>query len=111
VKECPVGKTLIKASHIIAFDRAEHRYLLDGQLVYEGDAIVRVGRDYQGRADDVIDATGKIVINGRVVLEAQKVLGLGARNAVPRGGVSDVSVDVGLDRTAFACHPRTGTSK
>jgi 5-methylthioadenosine/S-adenosylhomocysteine deaminase len=51
-----MGKTLVKASHIIAFDRIKHRYLLNGHLVCDGDTIVCVGRDCEGRVGKVIGA-------------------------------------------------------
>ncbi len=37
-------RTLIKASHVAAYDGARHRHLRDGVVVFEGDTIVFVGR-------------------------------------------------------------------
>jgi cytosine/adenosine deaminase-related metal-dependent hydrolase len=49
-------KTLIKASFIIAFDGTQHKYILDGELVYEGDSILYVGKNYPGEVEQIIDA-------------------------------------------------------
>ncbi|MBI5879246.1 MAG: amidohydrolase family protein [Chloroflexi bacterium] len=59
-------RTLIKASHIIAFDGKQHRYLKDGVVVYEGDSIIHVGRKFDGTLDHLIDATGKLVTPGLI---------------------------------------------
>src|SRR5262249_46618191 len=57
-------RTVIRASHIIAYDGAGHRYLRDGVVVYEGDTIVHVGKQWEGTADHTIDAPGKLVPRG-----------------------------------------------
>ncbi len=57
-------RTVIRASHIIAYDGTGHRYLKDGVVVYEGNTIVHVGTTFDGTADQTIDATGKIVTPG-----------------------------------------------
>jgi len=59
-------RTLIKASHIIAYDGKQHRYLKDGVVVYEGDTIIQVGKKFDGTVDNVIDATNKVVTPGLV---------------------------------------------
>jgi len=60
----PNPRTLIRASHIIAFDGARHRYLKDGVVVYEGDTIIHVGKKFDGTIDHLIDATNKVVTPG-----------------------------------------------
>ena len=62
----PGERTLIKASHVIAHDGREHRHLRDGAVAFEGDTIVFVGRKFDGHADRVIDATGKVLTPGFV---------------------------------------------
>ncbi len=57
-------RTLIKASHIIAFDGKRHRYLKDGVVVYEGDSIIHVGKKFEGQVDHIIDAHHKMVTPG-----------------------------------------------
>jgi 5-methylthioadenosine/S-adenosylhomocysteine deaminase len=56
--------TAIKASHIIAYDGQQHRQLEQGVVVYEGNTIRYVGKDYPGAVDRTLDATGKIVTPG-----------------------------------------------
>jgi len=45
--------TRIKASYIIAFDGERHRYLLNGELVYQGEDIIYVGKQYEGEVDEI----------------------------------------------------------
>ncbi|WP_419898501.1 chlorohydrolase family protein [Roseomonas sp. USHLN139] len=59
-----MARTLIRASHIIAYQDGGHRHLKDGVVVYEGDTILHVGRDFEGEVDHTIDATGKLVTPG-----------------------------------------------
>jgi 5-methylthioadenosine/S-adenosylhomocysteine deaminase len=60
----PMPRTVIRASHIIAYQDGGHRHLKDGVVVYEGDTIVHVGQDYDGPSDHVIDAKDKVVTPG-----------------------------------------------
>jgi 5-methylthioadenosine/S-adenosylhomocysteine deaminase len=57
-------KTKIRASYIIAFDGRVHRYLRDGELVFEGEDILYVGKNYEGEVAKTIDAAGKIISPG-----------------------------------------------
>ncbi|ONG54979.1 amidohydrolase [Pseudoroseomonas deserti] len=59
-----MARTLIRASHIIAYQDGGHRHLKDGVVVYENDTIIHVGRDFEGPVDHTIDATGKLVTPG-----------------------------------------------
>lgn len=63
-------RTVIRASHIVAFQEGGHRYLQDGVIVIEGNTIAHVGRQYAGPADETIDATGKIVTPGLISCHA-----------------------------------------
>ncbi len=77
----------VDASFIVGFDGESHALLRDGVLVYEGDTIIHVGRSYQGQADEVIDASGKMVIPGFVDLHAhitQSPLSQGMKEDLPR---------------------------
>ncbi len=57
-------KTAIKASHIIAYDGKGHRHLEGGVVVYEGNTILYVGKEYPGAVEHSIDATGKVITPG-----------------------------------------------
>ena len=65
-------RTRIDASHVIAYDEraGAHRYLRDGTVVVEGDRVVHVGKGFAGRADETIDARGRIVAPGFVNVHA-----------------------------------------
>lgn len=57
-------RRVIKASHIIAYQNGGHRHLRDGVVVWEGNQVVHVGKSFDGEADEVVDASGKIVTPG-----------------------------------------------
>jgi cytosine/adenosine deaminase-related metal-dependent hydrolase len=92
-----VGKTRIDASFIIAFDGTGHRYLRDGQLVYEGDTILYVGKGYPGRVDDVIDAAGKIVSPGFIDTHIHMQESVLDRSFVEGGGSPEFGGDTLID--------------
>jgi cytosine/adenosine deaminase-related metal-dependent hydrolase len=56
--------TMIRASHIIAFQDGGHRHLKNGVVVYEDGTIRHVGQGYDGPVDEVIEAEGKVVTPG-----------------------------------------------
>jgi len=59
-------RTVIRASHIIAYDGRGHRHLRDGVAVIEGNSILHVGKTWDGTAEHEIDATGHVVTPGLV---------------------------------------------
>jgi cytosine/adenosine deaminase-related metal-dependent hydrolase len=59
-------RTLIRASHIIAFQDGEHRHLRDGVIVVDGNEVVHVGTTFDGTTDQEIDATGMVVTPGLI---------------------------------------------
>lgn len=59
-------RTLIRASHVIAYQDGGHRHLRDGVVVLEDDRILYVGRDFDGPVDKTIDAKGKVVTPGLI---------------------------------------------
>jgi cytosine/adenosine deaminase-related metal-dependent hydrolase len=64
-----MGRTCIKnADWIVAWDKAggRHTYLTGGDLVFSGDKIEFVGRDYKGQADETIDGRGLMVMPGLI---------------------------------------------
>jgi cytosine/adenosine deaminase-related metal-dependent hydrolase len=64
------GRTKITGGTVIAWRDGAHRVLDDGVLVFEGNEIVHLGRDYDGAADQEIRAAGKLVIPGFVSTHA-----------------------------------------
>lgn len=56
----------IDASHVIAFQHGEHRYLLDGVVVIEDNEIIHVGprESWHEPVDESIDARGMVVTPG-----------------------------------------------
>ena len=63
-------RTLVRGRWVVGFDGREHRLIDDGVVVYEADRIVHVGRSYEGDVDEVIDASGRLVIPGLVNIHA-----------------------------------------
>jgi 5-methylthioadenosine/S-adenosylhomocysteine deaminase len=60
-----MARKVIRAGHVIAFQDGGHRHLQDGVVVIEDDRIVHVGGgDFDGQADEIIDAKDKIVTPG-----------------------------------------------
>jgi cytosine/adenosine deaminase-related metal-dependent hydrolase len=66
----PSRRLVVRASHIVAYQDGGHRYLRDGVIVIEGNAITQVGRQFAGEVDEVIDATHKIVTPGLISCHA-----------------------------------------
>src|SRR5829696_5999684 len=62
----PPKVTLIDGGIVVAYQAGEHVLLSPGQVVYAGDCILFVGRDYAGPVDVRIDAAGKLVIPGLI---------------------------------------------
>ncbi|NLL36285.1 MAG: amidohydrolase family protein [Fretibacterium sp.] len=63
-------RTKLSAKYVIAFDGARHILLRDGQVVFEGNSIVFVGRDYPGSCDEELDCGNAIISPGFVDLDA-----------------------------------------
>jgi cytosine/adenosine deaminase-related metal-dependent hydrolase len=59
-------RRLIKASHIVAFQKGGHRHLRDGVVIVEDDRIAGVAKTFEGHADEIVDATGRIVTPGLI---------------------------------------------
>jgi len=62
--------TLIKGSWVVGYDGERHRLITDGEVAYEDDRVVYVGRNYEGSPDRVIDARGKLVSPGFINIHA-----------------------------------------
>ncbi|MGY3340675.1 cytosine/adenosine deaminase-related metal-dependent hydrolase [Streptomyces filamentosus] len=66
-------RTLVTASHVIGYDHRadDHVLIRDGQVVYEGNRIVHVGRGHDpADCDEVVDAGQALVGPGFVDLDA-----------------------------------------
>src|SRR6202521_2283579 len=57
-------RTKIAATWIVAHERGKHALVRDGEVVFEGNRVLHVGKGFEGRVDNTIDATGKLVAPG-----------------------------------------------
>src|SRR5690606_26544157 len=62
--ETPSMKTLVKAGWLLAYENGSHVIIKDGELVYEGSQVLYAGKSFEGHADRVLDARGKLVSPG-----------------------------------------------
>jgi cytosine/adenosine deaminase-related metal-dependent hydrolase len=65
-----MATTRIKARYVIGYDGTGHRTLRDAEVVYQGDSIIFVGRDYGGPVDQEIDGGNAILGPGFIDLNA-----------------------------------------
>jgi 5-methylthioadenosine/S-adenosylhomocysteine deaminase len=54
----------INARTIVAYQNGEHRVLDGGCVVVEGNEIIHVGKDFEGRVDQTVDATDRVITPG-----------------------------------------------
>src|SRR5271156_1000047 len=57
-------RTAISASWIVSHQAGRHALIRDGIVVYEGNKIIHVGKNFDGPVDKTIDAAGKLVAPG-----------------------------------------------
>ncbi len=62
------------ADWVVGFDGHGHRLIRNGTVAFSGNAISFVGTDYQGPADTVIDAHGRIIIPGLINMHTHLAL-------------------------------------
>ena len=62
--------TLIRGGWVVGFDGENHRLITDGEVAYEGDSVVFVGKRYGGNPDSVIEAKGRLVAPGFINIHA-----------------------------------------
>ena len=62
--------TLVKGSWVVGYDGKSHRLISDGEVAYEDDRIIYVGKHYNGKPDKVIKAKGKLVSPGFINIHA-----------------------------------------
>jgi cytosine/adenosine deaminase-related metal-dependent hydrolase len=53
--------TLIQGSWLVGYDGNQHRLITDGEVAYEDDKIIFVGKKYPGKPDNTINAKGMLV--------------------------------------------------
>src|SRR5438128_907775 len=61
-----MGRLLLRCGSLIAFDGLQHRLVRNVSMVIENDRVATIGGDPQGPFDEVIDASGQIVLPGYV---------------------------------------------
>ncbi len=61
-------KTLIRGGYVVGYDESINSHVIynDGELVYEGNRVLFVGRDYDQPVDEVVDARDCLVTPGFV---------------------------------------------
>src|SRR5580698_9684585 len=57
-------RTAINGGWIIGHHGGRHALIRDGVVVYEGNKVIHVGKDFDGQVDKTIDAKGKLVAPG-----------------------------------------------
>ena len=57
-------RTLIRGGWVVGYREPTHTLIRDGVVVFEDDAIIHVGRDFDGDIDREIDAKNKLVAPG-----------------------------------------------
>ena len=57
-------RTLIEGGWVVSYEGRGHELILNGSVVFEGDRLIHVGRDFSGTVDHTIDARGKLVSPG-----------------------------------------------
>ncbi|WP_328512090.1 chlorohydrolase family protein [Streptomyces sp. NBC_00376] len=63
-------RTRWRAIHILAHRDGGHALLRDGEIVWDGDTIVYVGRRYHGQVDEELDLGEALVMPGLIDLDA-----------------------------------------
>ncbi|MEC8138184.1 MAG: hypothetical protein VX107_18760, partial [Pseudomonadota bacterium] len=59
-------RTTIRNGTVLAWQGERHEVLKRGEVVFEGNEITFAGEAYEGAVDQVVDATGRLVIPGLI---------------------------------------------
>jgi cytosine/adenosine deaminase-related metal-dependent hydrolase len=62
--------TKISARYVLGFDGTQHTLIADGEVVFDGDSIVFVGRNYDGPVDEERDYGQSLAMPGLIDLDA-----------------------------------------
>jgi cytosine/adenosine deaminase-related metal-dependent hydrolase len=62
--------TLVRAAFVIAYEHGDHAIIRNGEVAYEGDSIVFVGKGFPGAPDSIIEAGEAILSPGFIDLDA-----------------------------------------
>ena len=60
----------ISARYVLGFDGKQHTLIEDGEVVFEGDSLVFVGRNYDGPVDEERDYGQSLIMPGLIDLDA-----------------------------------------
>lgn len=63
-------KTKIIGSYVVGYENGDHVIYQDGEVIYENDRIISVGRQTSTPVDKTIDVTGQLVSPGFIDLDA-----------------------------------------
>lgn len=63
-------KTKIKGRYVIGFDGKDHEIIENGEVVYEGDTILYVGKCYEGKTEHTEDMGNSVIMPGFIDLNA-----------------------------------------
>ena len=90
------GATLIReAAWTVAWDGERHCYLRDADVVFADGAIIFVGRNYEGPADEVIEGRDRLVMPGLVNLHSHP-------SSEPlRKGITDETLSPGFHHSSL----------
>jgi 5-methylthioadenosine/S-adenosylhomocysteine deaminase len=57
-------RTKVAATWVVGHEKGHHTLIRDGEVVFEGNKIVHVGKGFEGHVDKTIDAKGKLITPG-----------------------------------------------
>lgn len=63
-------KTKLKGHYVVGYDGEDHVLLKDAEVVYEGDSIIYVGKEFAGAVDETIDCGNAVISPGFIDLNA-----------------------------------------
>lgn len=97
-------RTLIQGGWVVGYERG-HQLIPNGSVVFEGDRLIHVGREFEGRVDRTIDARGKLVSPGFINCHLHAAV-----NAAQTVFIADGKLDYfGSNFIGYAA-PRTGAT-